>query len=204
MVVAGSQHAQVVACSDGTRVQWCRVAERSRISCYRCLLQVITSLTTNDETLVRERNISDRVDVTAAWVVGEETAHVCWALLEVEGELVGLCAVLCRESRQELGFQAIGEGVVELDLGVDDVGGGEGLGDGDSYIVKSVNAWSTRDKRSKKIQRLGQKLHTSKNALPWGSLVDEARYRAVRFGAVNEGRTLCNDFLGLELFGTRR
>jgi hypothetical protein len=81
---------------------------------------------------VRNSDIGSCVDVAGGWVVREEAADVGWALLEVEGELVGLCAVLGREGGQELGFQAVGEGVVELDLGVDDVGGADGLSDGDA------------------------------------------------------------------------
>jgi hypothetical protein len=82
---------------------------------------------------VRDGNIGRRVDVAGYWVVGEETTGVGGTLLEVQRQLVRLRAVLCGEGRQELGLQAIGESVLELDLGVDDVGGGEGLGDGDAY-----------------------------------------------------------------------
>lgn len=136
MVVDRGQHAQVVARRNRTTVQRRRVAQRSRIPRHRCLLQVVARLTTNDKALVRHGDIGGRVDVAVGWVVREEAADVGGALLEVQGELVRLRAVLGGEGGQELGFQAVGEGVVELDLCVDDVGGGEGFGDGDAYTTE--------------------------------------------------------------------
>jgi hypothetical protein len=79
-------------------------------------------------------NISRGIDIAASRVVREEAADVGWALLEVQRQLVGLGAVLCGEGGQEFGLEAVGEGVFELDLGVDDVGAGESLSDGDAYI----------------------------------------------------------------------
>ena len=132
MVIARSQHAQIIARRNRTTVQRCRVAQRSRVPRHRRLLQVIARLTAHHKALVCDGDIGGGVHVAAGRVVGEEAADVGRALLEVEGELVGLCAVLGGEGGEELGFQAVGEGVVELDLRVDDVGGGEGLGDGDA------------------------------------------------------------------------
>ena len=133
MVVARSQDAQVVARSDGAAVQRGGVAKGSSIACDGGLLEVVAGLTTHDETLVGDGDIGGGIDVAGGWVVGEEAADVGGALLEVEGELVRLRAVLGGEGAQELGFETVGEGVLELDLGVDDVGRGEGLGDGDPW-----------------------------------------------------------------------
>jgi hypothetical protein len=97
---------------------------------------------------VRNGNIGSRVDVAGYWIVREETTGVGGTLLEVQRQLVRLRAVLCGEGRQELGLQAIGKRVLELDLGVDDVGGGEGLGDGDAYrfttycLVQQDHEWN--------------------------------------------------------------
>jgi hypothetical protein len=81
---------------------------------------------------VRDSDVGGRVHVAGGRVVGEEAADVGGALLEVQRELVRLGAVLCAEGGQELGFQAVGEGVVQLDLCVDDVGRRERLGNSDA------------------------------------------------------------------------
>lgn len=53
-------------------------------------------------------------------------------MFEVERQLLRLETLLGCEGGEELGFQASGDGVFKLELGVDEVLGCPGLGDGNS------------------------------------------------------------------------
>lgn len=75
--------------------------------------------------------IGDSANGTSGGVVSEDTAMEV-GLLEVEVDLLALVAGSGAEVGEDLSLQAAGEGVVELDLGSEDVGGVPRLGDADA------------------------------------------------------------------------
>lgn len=67
--------------------------------------------------------------------VVNEGAAVNVGLLEVKVELLALVAGSRVEVGEDLGLQAAGKGIVELDLGSKEVGGIPGLSDADACTV---------------------------------------------------------------------
>lgn len=129
MVVAGSEDREVVGGGDGGRVLWKRVGDGSRVLGDGSLLDIITTLGTDEEALVAE----DGVEV-GSWAleeVKEGTGVQVW-LLEVEIQLgtlgLGVRDILC----ENLGLEALGDVVVELELGVKGVSGGPHLGESEA------------------------------------------------------------------------
>lgn len=135
VVVGCGEDAQVVGGGDGTAVLQGGVSESGRVLCQCGLLDIIASLTTNDETLMSEDTIDGGIDVTVGWVVVEETAGVEGTLLEVEGELLLLETetLLGGSETCELGLDAAGDYVVELYFCVENGVGSPRFGDGDTY-----------------------------------------------------------------------
>lgn len=136
MVVGRSEDAQVVGGGDGARELNRRVSEGGRVAGQSSLLDIVSSLTTNNESLVSDNTVNSCVHVPACWVVVKEGTGVEGTLLEVEGELLGLWTILGGESAEELSLEASGDCVFKLELGVDQVLGRPCLSDGDSYSVQ--------------------------------------------------------------------
>lgn len=127
MVVRGSEDGQVVRGSDGGAVQGGGVADGGAVGSESSLVDVVASAGTGKETLVTDNSI----DVGGgALEQVEEGAAVEARLLEVQVELGTLTSSGGEEVEETLELEALGEGVVDLELGVEDVGGVPGLGEG--------------------------------------------------------------------------
>lgn len=138
LVVGGGENVQVVGGGDGGAVERGLVADGSRVAGDGGLLDIVASLTTDEEALVADDTVDDGSQVAGGRVV-EEGAGLEGGLLEGQVELLALVARAGREDRGELRLQALGEGVVQLDLGVQDVGGVPGLGNGDACIRRDAH-----------------------------------------------------------------
>lgn len=136
MVVGRSENAQVVSGGDGAGELNGRVSEGGRVAGQSSLLDIVSSLTTDDESLMCDNTVNSCVHISARWVVVEEGTGVEGALLEIEGELLRLWSLLGGESAEELSLETSGDCVFKLKLGVDQVLGRPCLGDGDSYSVQ--------------------------------------------------------------------
>ena len=131
LVVGGGEDAQGVGGSDSGVVERSGVTNSSAVLGDGGLLDVVADLTTNNEALVGNDGVGNSADGTSGGVVSEDTA-VEVGLLEVEVDLLALVAGSRAEVGENLGLQAAGEGVVELDLGSKDIGGVPRLGDADA------------------------------------------------------------------------
>ena len=134
LVVGGGEDAQGVGGGDGGVVQRGGVTDSGAVLGDGGLLDVVADLTTNDEALVGDDSVGDGTDGTGSGVVGEDTA-VEVGLLEVEVDLLALVAGSRAEVGENLGLQAAGKGVVELDLSSENVGGVPRLGDADAWAL---------------------------------------------------------------------
>lgn len=130
MVVAGGENAQVVAGGDGGGVLGNTVANGSGVLGDGSLLDVVATLSTNDEALVAENSVE--VGGGAAEEV-EESTSVQVGLLEVEVELGTLGLLGGEVLGEDLSLETLGDVVVELELGVEGVGGGPSLGEGETW-----------------------------------------------------------------------
>jgi hypothetical protein len=133
LVVGSREDAQGVGGGDGGVVQRGGVTDSGAVLGDGSLLDVVADLTTNNEALVGNDGIGNGANGTSGGVVSEDTA-VEVGLLEVEVDLLALVSSSGAEVGEDLGLQAGGEGVVELDLGSEDIGGVPGLG--------NANAWA--------------------------------------------------------------
>ena len=130
VVVAGGEEGQVVAGSDGSRVLGNAVTDGSGVLGDGSLVDVVATLSTDEEALVAE----DGVEVgSGALQEVEEGTGVQVGLLEVEVELGTLGLLSGLVLGEDLSLEALGDVVVELELGVESIGGGPGLGEGEAY-----------------------------------------------------------------------
>ena len=133
LVVASSDNAQVLHTDEGGRERWVLVAEGGAVAGDSSLLDVVTSLGTSDETLVADDSVNDGVDVATGAAV-EESASVEVGLLESDVQLLGALAWnIGVEEVLELKLDWLVQEVCELNLGVEQSGGGPTLGDGDAW-----------------------------------------------------------------------
>lgn len=129
VVVASSEEGEVVGGSDGSGVLRERVGNGGRVLGDSGLLDVITALGTDQETLMPENGIE-----VGSWALEEveESTGVQVGLFEVEVQLgafgVGVWEVLC----EDLGFETLSNVVVQLELGVEGVVGGPCLGESET------------------------------------------------------------------------
>lgn len=129
VVVGSSKDAQVVSGSDGSAVLGSSIADGGAVGSDSSLVDVVASRGTSEETLVADNGIN--VSNGALEQVKEGTA-VETGLLEVEVELGTLASGGGQEVEETLKLEALGEGVVDLELGVEGVGGVPGLGQGEA------------------------------------------------------------------------
>ena len=126
VVVRGGEDAQVVRGNDGGGVQWLGIADTERVAGDSRLLDVVAGLGTDEEAIVAD----DGVEV-GGWALQEveESAGVEVWLLEVQVELDALGLGGWEEGAENLSLEALGNGVGELELGLESVGRVPGLGD---------------------------------------------------------------------------
>lgn len=129
MVVASREDAQVVASSDGSSVLGNAVANGSGVLGDGGLLDVVATLSTDKETLVAENSVE--VGGRAVEEV-EEGTSVQVGLLEVEVQAGTLGLLGGEVLGEDLSLQTLGNVVVELELGVEGVGGSPSLGEGET------------------------------------------------------------------------
>ena len=94
-------------------------------------MHIVANLATNDEAFVADDSIGGSANGPGGRVV-DEGAAVEVGLLEVEVDLLALVAGSRVEVGEDLSLQAAGKGVVELDLGGQEVGRVPRLGDADA------------------------------------------------------------------------
>jgi len=131
LVVGRAEDVEGVGGGNGGVVDGGGVADGGGVLGNGSLLHIVPDLTTDKEALVAQDGISDSADGAAGRVVGED-ATVEVVLLEVEVGLLALVAGVGVEVGEELGLQARGDGVVQLDLGGQEVGRVPRLGDADA------------------------------------------------------------------------
>jgi hypothetical protein len=129
VVVASGEQAQVVGGGDGCGVGGEAVANSSGVFGDGSLLDIVATLSTDEETLMAKDSIE--VGRWALEQVEESTGVEVW-LLEEEVDLGTLGLRAGQVLGQDLGLKALGNVVVELKLGVKSVTGGPGLGEGEA------------------------------------------------------------------------
>lgn len=130
MVVGSGKGAQVVGGGDGGAVLGSDVADGGAVAGQGGLVDIIAGAGTGQEALVAD----DGIDVGGrALEQVEEGAAVEAGLLEEQVELGALGGGGGQEVEETLELEALGEGVADLNLGVEGVGGVPGLGQGQAY-----------------------------------------------------------------------
>ena len=120
VVVRRGEDTQIVGGRDGCGIFGHGIADGSRVSGDRSLLHIVPSFRAYEETLVSQ----DSVDV-GGWALQEveEGTGLEVGLLEVQVELGSFGLRTREELREKLGFQALGELIVQLDLSIKGIGG---------------------------------------------------------------------------------
>lgn len=158
MVVRSGEDAQVVGGGDGGAVLGGDVADGGAVAGQGSLVDIVAGAGTGQEALVAD----DGVDVGGgALEEVEEGAAVEAGLLEEQVELGALGGGGGQEVEETLELEALGEGVADLNLGVEGVGGVPGLGQGQA-------CWTPRSvSRKKKVngRKLRPEQRGSKSAL---------------------------------------
>ena len=134
LVVAGSNDAQVLSAGDAGVVGESLVANTKAVLGDGGLLDVVSGLTTNEETLVAGGHVHDGIDGALSGGVVDERAGVDVGVLEGEVELLGgrlwlgwVPEVL------EVDLDAGSDAVLELDLGIKQGSSGPCLSDGNTF-----------------------------------------------------------------------
>lgn len=132
LVVRSGDDGEVLGADEGGGESRGLVAETEGVAGDGGLLDVVASLTTNEETLVAGGHVDDGVKVAVGEAIVDESAGVDVGVLEGKVELLGGAVGLAGVPEVlEVDLDAGGGDVGELDLGVEEGGGGPGLGDGD-------------------------------------------------------------------------
>jgi len=130
VVVASREEAQVVGSGDGSGVLGKAVANSSRVLGDGGLLDIVASLSTDEEALVAENGIEVG---SGSLEEVEESTGVQVGLLEVEVQLGTLGLGAWQVLGDDFGLQTLGDVVVQLKLGLKGVGGGPCLGEGEAW-----------------------------------------------------------------------
>lgn len=125
VVVRSSEDAQIVSSGDGGAVLGSSVANSGAVGGDSGLVDVVAGRGTSEETLVADSGVN--VGNGTLEEVEEGTA-VEARLLEEEVEFGALAGGGGKEVEETLELEALGEGVIDLNLGVEGVGGVPGLG----------------------------------------------------------------------------
>jgi hypothetical protein len=140
VVVRGGEDAQVVGGGDGSAVDGGSVADGGAVGGDGGLADVVAGAGTGEEALVADNGV-DVGDGTLEQV--KEGTAVEAGLLEVQVELGTLGGGGGEEVEETLKLEALGEGVVDLELSVEGVGGVPSLGQGEAsrlVVVFSLNS----------------------------------------------------------------
>lgn len=131
VVVGGGEDAQVVGGNDGGGVKWLLVTDTEGVASDGGLLDIVTGLSSDEETIMSNDGVNG-----GGWTLQEieESAGVEVWLLEVQVELDALGLGGWEERAENLSLESLGDGVVELELGLQSVGGVPGLGDSGSCV----------------------------------------------------------------------
>jgi hypothetical protein len=135
LVVRSGENAEGVGGSDGGVVERRGVSNSGGVLGDGSLLHIVADLTTNNHALVAHDGVGDGANSASSRVVDEGAAMEA-GLLEVKVDLLALVAGSGAEVGEDLGLQAAGEGVVQLDLGGQHVGGVPRLSDADACAVR--------------------------------------------------------------------
>lgn len=134
LVVRSSNDAQVLGTSDGCGVGGRSVASGGGVASDGGLVDVVTGLSTDEETLVADNSVKDGADVTRGTTVNEG-AGVGVGLLEGQVELlstlgrrIGVPQVL------DLSLDGLGEELGKLNLGVEESGSSPSLSNGNTWF----------------------------------------------------------------------
>ena len=122
MIITGSEDAQVAGCDNRSSVLGSDVSDGRRVSGDGSLLDTVTSGGTYQEAILADHSIN-----VGGWALEEveESAGVQVGLLESQVELSGGFGLCPRnDGTENLGLQALCDGLVELNLSVKAVGGG--------------------------------------------------------------------------------
>lgn len=124
MVVGSSEDAQVVAGSDSSRVLRSSVSDSGAVAGDSSLLDIVASSGTSEETILT----NDCVDA-GSWALEEieEGTTVEVGLHEVDVEFGALGLGSWEEGAENLSLEALGNHVLDLNLGVECVDGVPGL-----------------------------------------------------------------------------
>lgn len=133
MVVASGEQAQVVGCGDSGRVGGEAVANSSGVLGDGSLLDIVATLSTDEETLVAENSVE-----VGGWALEqvEESTGVEVRLLEEEVDLGTLGLRAGQILGQNLSLETLGDVVIKLKLGVEGVAGGPGLSESEAYATE--------------------------------------------------------------------
>jgi hypothetical protein len=143
VVVGGGEDREGVSSGDGGGVGRGGVAEGSRVLGDLAVENVVANLRTGEEALVADGHVTSE-----GWALEKikETAGMESWLLEVDGELSVLSTGGWDEGGGKLALEAWGEGLVDLNLGVKDVGSGPALGESHARgLVGVLGLNRTRD-----------------------------------------------------------
>lgn len=125
MVIARREDAQVVRRRNGCRIASLAVAGREAVFRHGCFLDIIPTFRADQESFVAEGQVYGR---DRALEEVDEGADVDVGLLVVEVELSAVGALCGHVVGEDLSFEAFGQVVFELELGIEAVGGGPCLG----------------------------------------------------------------------------
>lgn len=132
LVVRSGNDGEVLGADEGSGEGRGLVAETKGVTGDGGLLDVVASLTTDEEALVAGGHVKDGIEVAVGETVVDESAGVDVGVLEGKVELLGGAVGLAGVPEVlEVDLDAGGGDIGELDLGVEEGGGGPGLGDGD-------------------------------------------------------------------------
>ena len=146
LVVRSGNNGEVLGADEGSGEGRGLVAETERVAGDGGLLDVVASLTTNEEALVAGGHIKDGVKVAVGEAVVDESAGVDVGVLEGKVELLGSAVGLAGVPEVlEVDLDAGGGDVGELDLGVKKRGSGPGLGNSD-VCARSTSQDEFREK----------------------------------------------------------
>lgn len=129
MIIAGREDAQVVRCSDSSGIGWLRVSSSQGVSCDGSFANIIATFSTDNESFVSNTCVEGR-DRTLE-EIGEEASVDVW-LLVVQVEFAAVCRLGREVVGEDFGLQTLGHIVLELDFGVELIGRGPRLGQGEA------------------------------------------------------------------------
>lgn len=169
VVVGGREDAQVVGSSDGGGVLRNGVTDGSRVAGDAAIVDIIANLSASKETIVTNNNVS--IEGGTLEEIKEGTG-VEEGLLEVKVELGTLGLGGRKELSEDLSLQAVGEGVVKLNLGVESVVGSPSLRQGQASGLVGVLGLNLRSLLTSENEALVEKFLTLPAIAPalWSDL----------------------------------